>query len=306
MLNILRLIRFPNLIIIALTMYLTRYCLLLEFDGQALKFVPLAFTLNNVGFALLVLATLFIAAAGYIINDYCDTRIDAINKPERLIIGVSVSRRKAMFAHTILSSLGVIIGFWLAYEIHHIIYGWVNVITVGLLWYYSTNFKKHFLIGNIVIALLSGLISVVVGLFEPNAYKELYYFILSYAGFAFLISLMREIVKDLEDIEGDIAEDCKTLPIVLGVNKTKTIIILLIAIVIAAIGYVISLPLFTGNKVFVIYSVLAIQLPLLGMIYFVVKANTKRKYYILSTFIKVIMLTGVLSMYVFYYALNHQ
>ncbi len=305
MLTILRLIRFPNLLIIALTMYLTRYCLLIEFDGQAIKFVALTFTLNNVGFALLVLSTLFIAAAGYIINDYCDTKIDAINKPERLIIGVTVSRRKAMMAHTILSAMGVLIGFWLAYEIHHLIYGWINVITVGLLWSYSNTFKKNFLIGNLVIALLSGLIPFVVAMFEPNVYKELYYFIIAYSGFAFLVSLMREIIKDLEDIEGDIAEGCRTLPIVLGVNKTKTIIIALVAIVIAGVGYVIRMPFFSGNKTFLLYCVFTLQIPLLVMIYLVVKATTKRRYYMLSTFTKIIMLMGVLSMYVFYYSLNH-
>lgn len=305
MLNIIRLIRFPNLLIIALTMYLTRYCLLIEFDGQAVKFVPLTFTLNNVGFGLLVMATLFIAAAGYIINDYCDTKIDAINKPERLIIGVTISRRKAMMAHTILSSIGVLIGFWLAYEIHHLIYGWINVMTALLLWKYSTSFKKNFLIGNVVIALLSGLIPFMVALFEPNAYKELYYFIIAYSSFAFLIALMREIIKDLEDIEGDIIENCRTLPIVLGVNITKTVIIILIAIIIAGVGYVIRMPFFSGNRVFLLYSVFTIQIPLLVMIYFVVKAYTKRRYYVLSTFTKIIMLTGVLSMYVFYYSLNH-
>ncbi len=305
MLTILRLIRFPNLLIIALTMYLTRYCLLLEFDSQALKFVPLAFTLNTIGFIFLVVSTLFIAAAGYIINDYFDTKIDAINKPERLIIGVSISRRKAMFAHTILSSLGVIIGFWLAYEIHHIIFGWINVITVGLLWFYSTSFKKNFLIGNLVIALLSALIPIVVGVFEPNAYKELYYFIIAYAGFAFLISLIREIIKDLEDMDGDIAENCRTLPIVSGVNTTKTVIILLIAIVIASISYVIAMPFLSGNKIFILYSVFAVQVPLLGLIYLVVKAKSKQAYSILSTITKIIMLTGVLSMFVFNYTLNH-
>lgn len=210
-----------------------------------------------------------------------------------------------MFAHTILSSLGVIIGFWLAYEIHHIIFGWINVITVGLLWFYSTSFKKNFLIGNLVIALLSALIPIVVGVFEPNAYKELYYFIIAYAGFAFLISLIREIIKDLEDMDGDIAENCRTLPIVSGVNTTKTVIILLIAIVIASISYVIAMPFLSGNKIFILYSVFAVQVPLLGLIYLVVKAKSKQAYSILSTITKIIMLTGVLSMFVFNYTLNH-
>jgi 4-hydroxybenzoate polyprenyltransferase len=304
MLTIIRLIRLPNLFIIALTMYLTRYCLLIEFDIQTSKFTQIPFTLSDFGFGLLVLSVVFIAAAGYIINDYFDTRIDAINKPEKLIVGVKVTRRQAMLFHTILNVLGLAIGFYLAWQINKIVIGWVNVITVTLLWYYSRYFKKKFIIGNVVVALLSGMIPIVVALFEPDTYKELYYFIFGYAAFAFVVSLIREIIKDLEDMEGDITENCKTIPIVSGVRATKTVIIILIALVIAMIGFLLNnkaLPEFSSNRIFILYSVIAIQLPLMILIYLTYKATSKNNYHLMSTLTKIIMLTGVLSMLVFYY-----
>ena len=297
MLTIIRLVRLPNLFIIALTMYLTRYCLLSDLNFQVIG-------LNDYGFALLVLSVVLIAAAGYIINDYFDTRIDAINKPEKLIVGVKVSRRRAMLYHTVFNILGVLIGFYLAWQINKLIIGWINVISVTLLWYYSRYFKKKFIIGNLVVALLSGMIPIVVALFEPNTDKIHYYYIIGYAAFAFVISFIREIIKDLEDMEGDISENCKTIPIVSGVRTTKTVIILLIALVVAAIGYLVNynvIPEFSSNKVFILYSVIAIQIPLMILLYLTYKATYKNNYRMMSTLTKIIMLTGVLSMLVLYY-----
>ena len=297
MLTIIRLVRLPNLFIIALTMYLTRYCLLSDLNFQVIG-------LNDYGFALLVLSVVLIAAAGYIINDYFDTRIDAINKPEKLIVGVKVSRRRAMLYHTVFNILGVLIGFYLAWQINKLIIGWINVISVTLLWYYSRYFKKKFIIGNLVVALLSGMIPIVVALFEPNTDRIHYYYIIGYAAFAFVISFIREIIKDLEDMEGDISENCKTIPIVSGVRTTKTVIILLIALVVAAIGYLVNynvIPEFSSNKVFILYSVIAIQIPLMILLYLTYKATYKNNYRMMSTLTKIIMLTGVLSMLVLYY-----
>jgi 4-hydroxybenzoate polyprenyltransferase len=278
-------------------MYLTRYCLLSDLNFQVIG-------LNDYGFALLVLSVVLIAAAGYIINDYFDTRIDAINKPEKLIVGVKVSRRRAMLYHTVFNILGVLIGFYLAWQINKLIIGWINVISVTLLWYYSRYFKKKFIIGNLVVALLSGMIPIVVALFEPNTDRIHYYYIIGYAAFAFVISFIREIIKDLEDMEGDISENCKTIPIVSGVRTTKTVIILLIALVVAAIGYLVNynvIPEFSSNKVFILYSVIAIQIPLMILLYLTYKATYKNNYRMMSTLTKIIMLTGVLSMLVFYY-----
>ena len=148
---------------IALTMYLVRYCLLVEFDGTG--FVQVTYTLSNFGFFLLVLSTVLIAAGGNIINDYFDTSIDAINKPTKLIIGVKISRRIAMLAHIIMSTLGILTGIFLAWKLHHIRLGLINIFSVTLLWYYSRLFKRRILVGNIVIAFLSGLVPLVVALF---------------------------------------------------------------------------------------------------------------------------------------------
>ena len=210
-----------------------------------------------------------------------------------------------MFTHVILSTLGILIGFYLAYNIHHIKLGFINIITVTALWFYSRSFKKRFLIGNVIVSILSGLIPVIVTLFEPNIYKELYYFIAGYAIFAFIISLVREIIKDLEDIEGDMAENCKTLPIILGVRPTKTIVILLMALIIALTSYVLYLPGFASSRMFILYAVFAVQIPLLVLIYLTISSRSKRNYHVMSLLTKGVMFTGVLSMYIFYYCLNH-
>lgn len=298
LLNIVRLIRLPNLLIIALTLYFTRYFLLrpmIEINGWNIK-------LSNFHFLLLNLSVILIAAGGYIINDYFDTKIDAINKPYKVVVGKGITRRSAMLSHIILSTLGVALGAYISFKVGLPKLALIHVMATGLLWFYSTDFKKMVLIGNIVIALLSGIIPLIAALYEPNNIYVTWRFVFGYCIFAFIVSLIREIIKDMEDAEGDAAENCKTLPILLGIQPAKYIVIALSLITIAGLAYIQYGQLLSKDYISFWYFSLAIQIPLFALIIQLLLARYPKHYNFASTLSKIILLAGVLSMYVFYYS----
>ncbi len=241
--------------------------------------------ITELGFLVLTLATVCVAAAGYIINDYYDVKIDAINKPERVVVGKSIRRRPAMFTHMVLSFIGVALGFWLSIAV-----GLINLGAVLLLWGYSARFKKMPLIGNVVIALLGASMLLVVAVYAGKLNK----ITISYAVFAFLISLIREIIKDMEDVRGDASFDCRTLPIVLGMRRAKYVLYPIIALFQAFLLLVILHPV--TDLGFDVYMILFVLIPSIWMIVKLVRADRKRDFTFLSNLGKLIMLTGILSM----------
>ena len=237
------------------------------------------------GFLVLTLSTVCIAAAGYIINDYYDVKIDAINKPDRVVVGKSIRRRPAMFTHMVLSFIGIALGFWLSLPV-----GLINVGAVLLLWGYSATLKKMPLAGNVVIALLSASMLLVVAVYAG----KLNNITISYAVFAFLISLIREIVKDMEDVRGDASFDCRTLPIVLGMRRAKYVLYPIIAFFQAFLLVVIFHPV--TEVIFDIYMLVLVLVPSVWMTVKLARADRKRDFTYLSNLGKFIMLTGILSM----------
>ncbi len=275
--TLLRLIRFPNLVLIVLSQALAQACLLAKGVEWSKAVEP--------GFLYLSLFTVLIAAAGYIINDYYDVKIDAINKPSRLLIGRKIRRRRAMFAHLILSFIGVAGGFWLSLEV-----GLINLGAVLLLWGYSARLKKMLLIGNVVISLLAASMLLVVAVYADTLNN----ITISYALFALIISLIREIIKDMEDVKGDASFDCRTLPIVAGLRNTKLVLYPLIALFQIFLLVVIlhprtALPLD-------IYMILLVLAPSIWLLFKLFWADRKKDFTYLSNLNKLIMLTGILSM----------
>jgi 4-hydroxybenzoate polyprenyltransferase len=269
--SLLKLTRFGNLVIIGLAQYCTA------------GFLIATTTLNDGALFILATSTVLIAAAGYIINDYYDVKIDYINKPGRVVIGKSITRRYAILFHVVLSSIGVLLGLFLSWKI-----GAVNLLTVFLLWFYSNNLKRLPFIGNFVVAFLTGLAILVVDFY----YRTGSALIIIYASFAFFMTLVREIIKDMEDLKGDVTFGCKTLPIMLGLRRTKFVIYLILF-------------LFSATVVILnyFYQVLPLQyyaiflfVPLLWLLYRLIRADTIRDFARLSAFCKVIMLMGILSM----------
>ncbi len=278
--NLLTLIRYPNLLIMVLSQVLVQACLLFPKE-------PL-FEALHARFWLLTLSTAIIGAAGYIINDYYDIKIDAINKPGRIIIGRDLTRRKAMLGHLFLSGLGVLIGFLLSLKV-----GLVNFGAVMLLWGYSADLKKRPFWGNLTIGFLAATMILVVSVLAEQDNLGVW----AYAAFAFVSTLVREIIKDLEDKKGDAAHDCRTLPIVLGIPRTRPVVyaflILFYALVLAAAFYR------QNDTLFGVYLGLAVLAPGLLIGWKLRRADRPRHFAGISSLCKVMMLTGTLSMLFF-------
>lgn len=263
--------RFWNLIIIGLAQYFTAYFLV----GPQ--------TLADWRLLLLSISTMMIAAAGYIINDYYDVKIDLINKPERVVIGRGITRRYAIFFHTALSILGVAVGFFLSWQIVLI-----NFFSAFLLWLYSNNLKRQPFVGNLVIGLLTALSILVVNLL----YKPFNSFILFYALFAMGMTLVREIIKDMEDWKGDNSFGCRTLPIVWGPRKTKSFLYFLL--VSFAVLVLLINNLYAGLPILFFFFFLF--LPMVYLIVRLKRADTIRDFARLSSLCKLILLLGIASM----------
>lgn len=268
-----RLTRFWNLAIIAFAQYFTAYFL---FHQGLLVF-------TDFWLFLIVASTVMIAAAGYIINDYYDIKIDLINKPDRVVIGKTITRRYAIFFHTVISVIGVGMGLLINWKV-----GAVNFVSVFLLWLYSNNLKRLPLIGNLVVSLLTGL-SIFLLSFLYEQYLPL---VMTYSLFAFFMTLIREIVKDMEDMKGDTTFGCRTLPIVWGIRKTKSFLygtILVFSFLVLWLDY-------QQLKISWIYFIPLLFVPMSILFYRLLKADTKKEFYQLSQLCKIIMLLGICSM----------
>ena len=299
----LRLVRAPNLVFIVVTQVLFYYCILNPTIGINLK-------LNLTVFWMLVLSSVLIAAAGYIINDYFDLNIDQVNKPESIVVQRYISRRWAIFWHFIFSSIGIVLAFYVSWELRNPIIGFANFGCVILLWLYSTTFKKQLLIGNILISLLTAWVIFVLYFAEMRisrfddpdyiiAFKNVFKYTVLYSGFAFMISLIREVVKDMEDREGDERYGCKTMPIVWGLQSSKLFVGIWTVVLMASLLIIQVIGLFKGWWLGVLFTLLTVILPLLRFIIELKKAQTAAAFHRLSTLIKAIMLAGILTLLFF-------
>jgi 4-hydroxybenzoate polyprenyltransferase len=269
-----RLTRFWNLVIIAIAQY------------AAAIFLIDASLIFSIDLLLLSVSTSFIAAAGYIINDYYDVKIDLINKPERVVIGKSITRRYAILFHTSLSVSGVAIGFLLHWKI-----GAINFLSAFFLWLYSNNLKRQPFIGNFVVAILTGASILMVSLlFEANWKGNTQ--VIIYSVFAFFMTLVREMIKDMEDLRGDNTFGCRTLPIIWGLRKAKFLVYAIL--VVFAISVFLINRLLVGLPMY--YFILFLFLPLGWLFLRLIRADTVKDFYKLSQFCKLIMLLGITSM----------
>ena len=268
---LLRLTRFGNLMIFALAQYITA-CFLLDKNN-----------VFDIRLFLLATSTVLICAAGYIINDYYDIKIDLINKPDRVVIGKKIPRRVALFLHTLLSMLGVALATILNWKI-----GAIAFSMSFLLWWYSNSLKRQPFIGNFAVAILIAIsIELVNVLYQAESPL-----ITIYSLFSFFMTLLREIIKDMEDLKGDSSFGCQTLPIVWGLHKTKFFIYFLMmafSILVLVLNYLyIKLPLY--------YFIAFLFIPLGVLLILLIRADTIKEFKLLSRLCKVILLLGILSM----------
>jgi 4-hydroxybenzoate polyprenyltransferase len=309
----LNLIRWQNLLMVVLTMVLMRYAVLAPLIGKigvilikgSGEEIPMSLQFPWYDFVLLVTATVFITAGGYVINDYFDIKTDLINKG-KVIVGTKIPRRQAIMWHSVFNIAGVAAGLYISYKAGYIWLGTMFLVVSGLLYFYSASYKRQFLIGNIIVALLTAMVPMLVVFYEwPALYKYytlnairlpqinfIIYWVGGFALFAFLTNLIREIIKDIEDFEGDTAYGRNTVPVVIGVLTSKIVSICLITITI--IMLYLTWHFFVNDTITFIYLTVAIVLPMLFVIYKLVFSNDKKQLHRASSIMKIVMLTGIL------------
>jgi len=290
------LIRWKNLIMIAAMQMLIKYALFEPFD--------VAITLNGFGFSLLILTTLCLAAAGNIINDIYDVETDLVNKPKKVIVGISISEKVAYNLFFGFNIIGVGIGFYLSLAVGKSPFFAIFVVISVLLYIYASYLKQMPFIGNIVISILVALSLIIVGIFdlipaisETNKEAQFTFFkiVLDYAFFAFIINLVREMVKDLEDIEGDYKAKMNTLPIAIGRARARQLSFVISFIPIGAVVYYIVTFLYK-QQLAVAYFLVFILAPLIYISLKLYYAETKINYKHISTILKLTMFFGMLSL----------
>jgi 4-hydroxybenzoate polyprenyltransferase len=336
-----RLIRPLNLAVIALTMgvfqiFLSKYqpAGLKNYTDYSVQnadsFVENSFWDSSVfefDFLLLVLSTILIAAAGNIINDYFDVKADRINKPELLIIDKYLKRRWAIIWHWSFNSIGIIIAFYLSWKLSNWWIGIFSFVCINLLWFYSAIFKRKFLLGNLVVAFLVAIVPLYVLIFSmplenitATNGSEFYVFspshlillTLSLAATSFFVNLIREIIKDIADVKGDLLLNAVTLPIKLGIKKTKWILfVLLLPLLVSLLMYVFfawemefylngytmgnDLKVDWSNQAPIYFLISGASLAVITSYGFLLMSNQRKYYLVSSNLLKLAMFFGLLT-----------
>ena len=273
--------------------------------------------LGNLDFFFLVMATVLITAAGYVINDYFDLSIDMINHPNDVVLGKKISLRTALIIHWIFNIAAIVLGFYISWKIDMTNLGFIFIFTAGMLWYYSTIFKRELIIGNLIVALLTALIPILVIIYEIIPlnlvfrsqlqyyylnFNDIVFWIFGFAFFAFISTLVREIVKDIEDFEGDNAYGRKSIPIVFGINNAKIIVVSLQLVFTLAVGM--ATILYVENQISKWYISLFIIVPSLFLIYKIIVAKLEKDYTFASKILKLIMVTGISYLVILFFMIK--
>ncbi len=311
--DLMTLVRLPNLMVVALTMMLMRYAIIrpllgampVTLAGEPMLSTVMTFRLGWIDFVILVISTCLITAAGYVINDYFDIRADLINRGS-IIVGTTITRRKAMMYHNILNILGVAGGTYVSARVGYVWLGVFFVLISGLLWFYSGTYKRQFLIGNIIVALLVAMVPMLVVVYDAGPIYRyyshaatdfpgvaiLFWWVGGFALFAFLTTLIREIIKDMEDFEGDRETGRKTLPVKSGFTICRVVVVVLTLMTILLLYFVWFR--YLNDRITLIYISLLLALPMAVVIYRVITAGEKQHLHFASRLMKLVMLFGIL------------
>ncbi|PWG04361.1 geranylgeranylglycerol-phosphate geranylgeranyltransferase [Polaribacter aquimarinus] len=302
----LKLIRYKNLLMVLLTMIFTKYALIHSFLKETY--------LSHLEFSLLALSVVLITAGGYIINDIYDIETDKINKPNKVFINVTISKKNAWKSYYLLTFFGLILGLYISKNHNFPINSFIFIFTIIGLFFYSKFFKKLPIIGNLMVSSFIWLMILQISIFEyikvDNGHDFVSYInlhknnsfrlstvIYTFAFFAFQTTFIREIIKDIEDINGDLKLNAKTLPIVIGRKRASKVAFFSSGLLL--IFLLIVLQFFQSDMLFLSYGIVLVLLPLLYFMYLLWTAENKKDFSKLSSLMKVIMLFGILSMLLF-------
>jgi 4-hydroxybenzoate polyprenyltransferase len=297
----LRLARWPNLLMIGLIFLLAKTQLI----DPVSELSGVISCISNLHWLLLALATMLIAASGNVVNDIFDQNIDFHNKPDKIIVGNTISEANAWNYYYGLGSVGLGLGMFLCWGLGNLSNSLIFMLSAGGLYFYSYSYKRQFLIGNLVVAFLAGLVPFLPLYFQmmctPNMWMELPWapVLVALGFFSFLTTLIREMIKDMEDLKGDQLLKCTTIPIVLGVKGAKAIVILLLMVLMSAIVSLQTAWIHDKDWLMFSYFLIVVQLPAASTIFLVMRGKTPKDFHLASTLTKVLMLGGILSMVVF-------
>jgi 4-hydroxybenzoate polyprenyltransferase len=307
------LMRPTNLLIVALTMVITRYVVVLP---MALKAgIGMTPQLTHVEFGLLILTAIMLTAAGNIINDYFDLRVDQINKPEKIIVGKRIKRRVAIVLHQLLNIVAVGLAIIVCSSNHFFWPLVIPVVVATLLWFYSPVLKKKWLVGNVVVAVCTALVPLWASIFDlkhmSSKYVDqwvqgeafldrIYLVILIICVSSFLLNLIREALKDAEDMQGDATGDYQTLPLVSGIHSTVRYAQGLLGVYLILMVYLAMRPVlqFESNQWHLIIFLILIIVPGLVSFVFISKCNEKVSFTRASSSVKWLMLLGLMAVIV--------
>lgn len=293
--NFLKLIRYQNLMMLAFMQVIFRY--------GFFKFQNIPLALADWQYGLLVLSTILLAAGGYVINNIYDQETDSVNKPNNVIVGRSISETQAYNLYFALTVSGVAIGFYLSNVIQKPGFASIFILIAATLYLYASSLKQMLLIGNIVVALLLSFSVIIIGIFDlypatvlenQQQMKIFFSILLDYAVFAFMINILREMIKDIEDMDGDYNQGMNTLPIAIG--KLRTCKIIFVLSIIPVLSILLYINKYLLDLLWVtIYMLLFVCGPLILFTVKMLKANTKKDFHFLSLLLKFILLFGILS-----------
>lgn len=309
-----RLIRWFNLIIIALILFLIKYCLV---DPLSLV-VAIPECLDGFQWFLLGVASVALAASGNVINDIMDQDIDLVNKPDKVVVGKIIPESLAWNIYYAFSAIGIGAGVWLSEALSSPYHGAIFIMVSAALWFYSTSFKRKLVVGNLIVAGLGALVVMMPNFMEyrcnsgnPIVAEAIEHgakmmfpaqgFIMAFAAFSFITTLIREVIKDMQDMKGDDSEGASTLPITIGFTATKWITILCSLSLMVGVAFLMNLRLGVDDNLTFYYLAIAVQLPALALIGLLFTAKEPNDMAPASMLIKGIMLTGILSMLVLRY-----
>lgn len=306
--SFLKLVRFPNLLIVVLTQYLLQYLILIP----AFDLVNLDPLLDHFHFFLLVLSTVLIAAGGFVINDLEDYEIDILNKPDKVYINKIISAANAKKLYWGISIFGFLISLYLAFYVENLPLVLIYPTAVFFLFLYSKSLKKSVLWGNMIVAVFCAFVAGIVLFAErenvwllnhkhPEAGETLLEIFIFYLFFAFCSTMFREIVKDIEDKDGDQKNGCRTLPIVAGVNVAKGFAYIFGITLLYLLWDWISEGKINSINLELIYLIVGIGLPTLFAMFKLFRAQQKKEFHFISQLAKYIMLSGILYLLILSY-----